>query len=589
MTWNQIAYGTLVAAGMTTVGVLVWFESRTQVKVVDILEVFQGTWERCAVTRVTTNVWTRWPATVIITNTSFVYGSNDPSGKAWYDWSAATNRLTNYYRTVTATNVVVTTNSFVKGRFKVTPPRVDFNYVEPLTNKYIWGGYTQYVVTGMTGTSASNNGTYQWASRSVTNNKVTDRYVNASGTNATVLYDYGYRGKFGVARSAEFNDGSYAFASTAKGKCIRFGPWSGTGVSGIRVAASGLNDALMSDAWCETNKTYYNGLDWATDARMIDVDAMNEENPAPSLGTLGPDKIRSCIMTIPVAYSAHPTNYPYVDDSQADSNGAFVGFTMLPVNTFSQFWARTGIGWLYPTNYDGTNRQWLMFHDENPTNAGWDYIEHSNWLLSASNLQERYEALYYLKWTHWQFTWSSFGDTYASAWIAGQASNTYAWTGASTSSWGAAKIACAAATPTITTVNGAPYGYTRGTWNGSTWTAYAYARQSRMKLEGVWTGLTCVVDSYAYPEKPGYAYAIFDAGGTGLLSNQLCRFSVVTNAAGNRSSVTSAPLGSVSFPSGVWCDQPSNNSAKGWIVSSDWWERDAVLKPNFNYCTNAIP
>ena len=551
----------------------------------DVIEIFQGTWERCAATRVTTNASTRWPATIIVTNVSYSYNTNDPSGLAWYTWTDTVHRATNYYKTVTATNSTVTTNRFVTGRYRVTPPRVSHNFTEPTSEKYIFGGYTQYVISGITGAYATNNGTYQWVSRTVANDRIRDTYTNATATNG-VLYDYGPRGRYAINRSVELmNDtNGNVIGWTTRGRAVRFGPWSGTGFGSISVAASGLSASLLTDAWCETNKTFYNALSWITDSTMMFIASGQEESPGGG-STLGPDKIRSMIMTLTVNTN-YAANHPYVDDSQADSNGHYVGFTALPVNTFSQFVARVGAG--YATNqptYSDSNFLWMVFHDEDITDFGFESpASMVYWPVTKSNLQERYEALNALKWTHMSpvAAWP-FGTP---TWIASQPSNRYYWVGVSTNSWGQAQTACSTSAPTITTVAGAPYEYTEGEKFGATYTARAFTLQARMRIEGVWTGLTCTVDFYGHPDKK----TTWDAGSHSFIENEFNFLSSLTNAAGNRACVTSGVVGIInSFPSAVWCNEPSNSTQQGWIMSDTGAEKDAVLKWSFGYCTNSIP
>lgn len=584
MTWTPIKYGTWIVTGLIITGTLVYLTTRTQVKSVDIIELYQGLYERCLATYQNAGTSFLWPVTVTNQYTNFTFGALDASGKYWLDYDTNGLRRTNYYHKVTKTNTLTVIQTFPSGYYGVTPQRVPWVFAWGSTNRYIWGGYTQLVVSGITGATATNNGTYQWQSRSATGSVVADVYANTNPANGVKLYDYGYQGKYVVDK---WLSAKLAAAYTLRGDSPVLGPW--RGVTGpLRVSPSGLSDNLLRDAPCPTNEFHYGAMDWHTDSRFVWFDGANENDPGgPFTGAWAPDKYRALIMLIGLLGT---TNHPYLDDSQTDGSGHFVGFTTLPGNNYTQFWARTGsnIGYVVTkTNYlDSAAVPILMWYDEQPgMGLITNYSAIAQWNIAKSNMLDRYEMLNHLKWTMQPDHFSVGGWNVWTTTV----NNTFYWEGSSTNSWTEAKANCAADSPTVTKVSSTPYEYTVGTYDGSTWSAKAYARCSKLVI-GLSTAMTCVIDWYDLSDKPsGGTVNTYGQGSTALVEDELAWWNTTTNGESDIAGFTSPFLGSSNFPSSVWCSEPSAGQTRkcGWLAV-DGYDR-TVAKWQFQYCTNAVP
>lgn len=616
MTWQKTTYGTAIAAGLILTGTLVWFESRTQVKMRDVLEIYQGLYERCAATRYTDAFTSSlFPTQAVVTNITFVFGTNDPSGAYWVEWSGTNSATTNYYRTVTATNYYVTTNHFPYGRFQVYPPKVRQTFTYLTTNKYIFGGYSNYTLSGFTGSITNFNGSYSWWKRVDHSRwRIYDVYTNHAATNV-FLFDHGARGialhsRSVMIRTTDNPEFGYS-ASKAVGNPVRFGPWLGTGAGSVSVQASNLWSQVLTDAYCTTSEIIYNAFDWHSIGYMIIDDGLGTMNyEVPFFTTIIPSKYHALITQIN-GYDGlyYATNYPYLDDSQAETNGAFEGFDILPGSDWTNFWVRTGsnIGYLQSSNYTpGTAYERTFTFSDFATNTWEQYLGYlqyygKDWIVKKTNLVERYRLLNNCKWTRFTMRWFSnyykYGDLNfysvldSLLWVAPSNNNYYYWSGTSAVSWADAKIQCEAATPVKTTSSDVPMEYTTGIYNGGKWIAHGYARKSSMKLTGIWTGNSAVVDCYVFTDRPsGFGSNAYSYGSvTNLVEDKLARFSV-SNKALSASIHISAPVGSLSFPTNAWCTEPTNATIRrrGW-VGVDSAKSEAVLKWNFLYCTNAIP
>lgn len=109
MTWQKVSVGILVAAGLAITGTVVWESSRPQVKAIDMITLMQAARERCFATQVYygSNYWCAnryiYPGGPFNTNKVLTWGADDASGLFWVTGATNGGSLgTNNYKTVSA-------------------------------------------------------------------------------------------------------------------------------------------------------------------------------------------------------------------------------------------------------------------------------------------------------------------------------------------------------------------------------------------------------------------------------------------------------------------------------------------------------
>ena len=95
--------------------------------------------------------------------------------------------------------------------------------------------------------------------------------------------------------------------------------------------------------------------------------------------------------------------------------------------------------------------------------------------LYAENLDAFQRFINAMQWT----------DVGTLSWVADAANNEYVWTGTSTNNWLDAVDVCATSAPAIATANTLAESGTEGSYNGSTWSATATARKSKLVTPSV--------------------------------------------------------------------------------------------------------
>jgi len=585
-TWQTLKYGTKVITGLAVTGTLIWFVTRTQIKAVDIIEIFQGTYERCLATRWSDDTF--YP-NVLTTVRYLTFGTNDPSGLAYYTWTDTVHRITNYYKTVTATNDAIVTNRVPGGKYMVYPPRIRYLQPDLTGNRYIWGGYTQYVFSGMSGVLAVfYNGTYQLSNSTHSE----DIFVNTNGSGAQ-LRDFKTAGYWDL-------DGAW---NTPKYYTARFAKWRGSGalnMANLKVVASGLNSNYLTSMEVMTNIVEVNAMDWHTDGALIRANTPEKGDvPWVYLKTLTyqADALRALIaapIDPPHSYS-NVLLSPYVDDTQSDMTGIFSGFSELPGNTHTQFVARIGFG---RTAFLSELDYYVMLFDDETNTTG--DVRLNYWPITKTNLQHRYQTLNALKWTHIQPLWTGGNVGIKDDWYDDGTDNTWIWRGSSTNSWAEATARCTNLY-WATTTHGHPYYFAVGeryTNDGGSWAVYVFARRSMFKVTGLTTAITHTIDFYNKCVVPSNALGgfrlPFDAtqkefyAYSSPVSNNIYRHWYTTGKT-NGSWAFSSSLGvSNLVESTIWPVAPTIPQVptiKGWMLTN----RDCVVKWDFSYCTNAIP
>jgi hypothetical protein len=570
VSWTRILYGTLIAAGLATSGTLVWNAHRPQVKARDFIALFQATQERCLATEYVAGT----NAANTVTNKVKVFAATDPSGLWFVD-----EGRTNLYKTVSGTNdeVRVYTNSTAS--FRVDPINRSKTYHTATTNRYIWGPYSNYVVAGISGGIGGYgthfNGTYRFFSRS---RKMVDgaTYFSAivdeywkDGTNTYRLYDYGPQEGQSFSQKVE-NAAcvlSYRGASrfyTAKGDAARFGPWHAASsiygsVASMSIVASDLLTNMLRDAPVCTSETEQNTIDQII-SRTLYVQLSAKIHDA-----LGLNEVF----------------LPYMDDAQATS-GEFQNFTNLPGLTSTGVWASLSLPLIATNTVDGTKHG--LFNDEYSFQNGSILgINPTGWVVRASNWTDRVKVLAAIKWTHSGENGNS--NYYGCSWSTNLTENYWVWSGYSADSWSAAKSECAAAEPIKYTSAIRPLRGTSAYKDAmGNWCAFAYAAVGQL-IVACNTQVEHSGDVYYRAQTYGtnsFTNSTFADGGTGLQDGYFKRLE--TGGSGWGGSVTSSVVGSTDFPT-TWCDEPTDSASKsaGWEINME----DAVIKWNFQYCTNS--
>jgi len=573
MTWTRILYGTLIAAGLTATGTYIWDANRPHIYARDFIALFQAVQERCLATEYVAGT----NDVVTTTNKVREYNSNDPSGLWFVDGG-----ITNYYKTVSGTNdvVVVSTNS--TALFRHAAINRSKTYHTATTNRYIWGPYSNYVVTGFSGGIggyANNfNGTYTFYRRtqkivekawsSIWFLALVDEYWK-DGTNTYTMEDYGPQEGQGYTQTIDNascvlkKNGVESFY-TSKGDPARFGPWHSSysfygSADAASFVASGLLTNSVRGAAVTTRETQLNSID-----RIIPWD----------LYTMIGDKIHEVLGLNETVF------FWYVDDSQATA-GEFQNFTNLPGLVSSSLWTRLSFPLFVTNSYDGAVHG--IFRDEaTDQNGSYIYVYATNKVLQSTNFIDRAKVLASLKWTHSGEAGSS--NVYGCSWSTNLTENYWVWTGNSADSWADAKTACEGAFPIKYTSAMRPLQGTTGTKGPGGWVATAYAAKGQMIVAGS-TQMEHTVDFYYRTQTYGtnvFTNAVFSDLATGLQDGLFKRLETSSAAWG---AVTSSVVGSTDFPA-TWCDEPTESASKslGWEIEKE----DAVLKWSFQYCTNSL-
>lgn len=601
MSWQRLLYGTVVAAGLATTGSLVWFSARQQVKAVDIIQVVQGGQERCLATKFVAST----NGVAVYTNRTLVFGAPDPSGAFWVTLDTNDVATTNFYMTVTATNNVVfsrtqeTAQAYTyAGLFRVAPVDALKIYRTASTDtKYIWGGYSNYVVAGIS--DASFNGTYRLVGRTRTATTFKDEYWLDGSAGTRKLIDYGPRGGHLIDFSYDgFDPSSFAWASavladdygevyffTFMDECVRFAKWQNVDefwygdASAMTVTASDLLPGYLRDAWAFTDDWVWNGIDWTIARAFISSETEN----------IGYGDIQGQALSTKLRAAA---NW-YVDDTAATS-GEFLNFSnslpvlAVPMETYglpglSNLWARLALTNFFDyvdQNDYSTNRYYLFGNETGAQVTAFVSVQTPSWVVNSVDLGERYKLAETLRWTRGNGTWKR-------AWA--NTPNTVIWASPGWyTTWAEAIAACRSNRFSATYTDGVPYVWTAGIKDlDGTYRAVAYCRAAVLVADGLTTQIQHSVDFYARGQARGsvsYTNSTWSNEGFTLTENCFTRFGQV--AAGSYACVTSTIIGQTNIPA-TFCDEPTTNAStsRGFAVTSG----DTVAKWGFQYCTNALP
>ena len=241
MTWQQLKYGTLVAAGLAVSGTL-WYDRTTDEKIYmrDMLEIYQGAkerWYACS-----PYSYTAGAQLTSVTNTYYTWTNTSPREYTAYT-SNGTPYQTAYMERVTNTASTedgdwfdfsfARRNPFVDG---IDKKKIDWGY-------YVFGGYTQYVASGFAAHDSDINGTYSYVERNTGN-------INIDGT-----FSFSVAGIYTNA----INDYALCIYGTDK-------PWCMVVVTNKENWDTPVTAAtcLMRDDNAYYADTWYNGTDTAT-------------------------------------------------------------------------------------------------------------------------------------------------------------------------------------------------------------------------------------------------------------------------------------------------------------------------------------
>jgi len=164
----------------------------------------------------------------------------------------------------------------------------------------------------------------------------------------------------------------------------------------------------------------------------------------------------------PPAYSPQPEFY------QTTSNAVTtINVTSTNRLALSHMWKR--VTNITSTNTPNVADTWSIVYD-----GLFPIYGDMSYTLTATDLNERRSVIDALRWSY---------DVGTGGLTADGTTNRWQWTGTSTSSWAAAKSACAASTPTGAG-NALVWRWTSGTYDGTTWTANAEAARCKRSVFG---------------------------------------------------------------------------------------------------------
>ena len=397
MNWQQLKYGTLVAAGIPLIGSLVWFSNRNQVHAVDMIEIFQGFQERCIALCITTGSSSMKTVTV----TRVEWDNIDASGMTWFSYTngPATNQMgTNAFRTISGTSVVtvLTYTNAISGDYLEGPLELSKEYFTETGEKFIWGGWTNYTIEGaalpyLDGTYIFlTNETGRFAFDAFTDIYTTRYiYVNTNDTNYT-LVDYGplqgYKNSiFQTMYSWGIYDNGSLVHSTDPGDTAHFNFWNfgGSPDPSVTVRYHGeLRTNKVRDAYVLNSEEQDNTFDALISKAMY----MAFSSRIPHLAD--DDVYHS---------SQKHAGWIYTNDAP---DGDFTGLTnsepFFTNVTSSALWTQLGLPKATSITFTVHN----FFSDQSTNLPVSQFGSYTNLLITTNYLGERYRAMFPLEWTH---------------------------------------------------------------------------------------------------------------------------------------------------------------------------------------------
>lgn len=598
MTWQRILYGTLVASGLSIAGTAVWMSSRTQIKAIDYIELFQAAQERCLATQylVGSNEISA------VTNKINVFEAEEPLPVYWFPVTTGSMSVTSnkYMTRSSVSNEIVTTTNWVASGASYSPCRVapmtiKRTYSISSSNKYIWGPNETITIAGVIGRGAladTFNGTYYWHQRlegpytrgglaGLIAMCVVDEYWKDNTNSPNVkLYDFGPWGgqEYHDETTANkiihsssyltYNDG-VAAVCTGPIDPPKYGPWfigstlQVTNITSMTVSAGDLKTNIFRSASVVSLSRVENAIDRVTSWYGI---------------SLISEKIRNCLGV--------ETGDYYVDDTEAPSGEFLDCSNSIPALVSTSLWNRLVIAYTNGTGADKVG----VFQDE--TNSGSGGAAHqyvANAIVLKSNLTDRARALQALRWT------KSGGSGDGLTWTCDGVTNYFHWYAISTNSWSEAKDACVTGVLEKAIEEGdRPWRGTTGTKTANpyvpgtfSYRADAYVLASRLSLVAN-TQIEHSVDYYFKAKTfsvGAFSNMVFNDAGLDLSTNVLKRQSETSFT--YEGVMTNNVFWNIAFPDDIWCNPPETNRSEsaGFEIISE----DAVLKWHFNYITNAIP
>ena len=629
MTFTKLKYGVIITTSVVSLtGSLVWFVNRPRIELVDIVHLTMAVQERLRATQVLTT----YPSNRVrsVTNNYVVWQECSDSNAVYYTYGPwATNVIPATNGTPAITNIyeIVTTNRYVEpsGSYSqvvnvvtsLVPGTIwqqNYTYKIQDGRKYIYSGYTNYVVSGFKNQGGNVNGTYAYQSTVI---GLWDKYTNTANSSYVLAI-------FWPAKSGAYiqgpgdNDYWHTYAdpyNTAKlvsAATWRWWPWdydaeveTGSSV----VGANGVRSGYVRDASVYTRLPFYGSL---MIGAYIERDLISKKNPMYSTRMSISIAVREMcgeaggaswkFATGPLSnatdaaillamdkrneeLSSLRSRTHYVDQTKATAgkidgltsttNFLIRGWDLWNDNNYGPTFFGNDYDIKNGTNFIGEVDMWLRFRDETTNNIEYwadyedDYVVSP--YLVKTNLALRYDAMQKLGGWMWGY--------HNQTWTTNSTANKYTWTGASTSTYAKAIASCKAATPVQHTNAAAPYRYTQIVRAETNWQAIAYALKAIPTVTGMATSITKHVDYYIRTTPKGAFHSE-----AGYVSNGYYRLPDESYDAGNAWTHTAAAFAG-NIDAFADSEFRTNTGYYGWITGND----GPIIKWDYQYCIDALP